>query len=197
MALGDRYSFIQAQRIQHLIDDLNLRIEGHEERLNSDFIKREEFWDLLAEVTGQYIKTSEPVRQDYYAGLLIGAMTQKQVSAERDFFIKKIDDLSTVHLELLRLAYNMRKALEAKSLDLQKGMNKTIIDLMRYYLEGVDLEIINAAHKDLYSQGFFSIDADTYDVYANNLGHDTFNHILTPMGRKFVMSCLPLKGAEQ
>jgi hypothetical protein len=110
---------------------------------------------------------------------------------ERDYFLKKVNELSIIHLELLRLADNGPKALREKGLDVEKAMNLDIKDFVDYYLKGIDLEVIMAAHKDLYSQGFFKTNSDVYNIMGVSKGKDYFINILTPMGKKFVAACIP------
>jgi hypothetical protein len=53
VGLGEYLSYRNSVRVQQLTDHINERLDGHEDRLNKEFIRREEFYDLFMEVMGE------------------------------------------------------------------------------------------------------------------------------------------------
>jgi len=188
--IGDVLSKRRFDDLMRLIEELKKRVSGIESELDSEYVKRDEFISLFERAAKEYVSTPDEVKKDYLVGLVVNSMKGPDDYYERDYFLRKVLEFSAVQLELLRLYHGPKLAFEAKGLDTEKVRGMGYTQVVTTYLPGTNLDVIRAAHKDLYNLGFINTDSNVFGMMMGVTGFEALAGRVTPVGTKFVRICL-------
>jgi len=196
-AYADYRANQQAEKVDRFFEEVQARCSKLEDRLDRqevlDYITHDEFLCLFEEAIQKYMATSDPVKQDYLIGLIVSSMVGTGNHPEREFFLRKISDMSSIHLDLLRLYYSPERAFPMKGIQPESLSGRQYSSVVAAYFPGVDFNIVKAAHNDLYNSKFINTDNNIFGTMMLATGVDAIKGRVTPIGAKFVEICLPFE----
>ena len=193
----DSYSSTVRQlRAKEFIDRIHERlklIETKLEEMDKNYLQSEDFQELFRDAIEQYMKTRESSKHEFLLGLVVNSMKNPSDYLERDFFLRKINDLSALHLELLLFYANPKKAFSLKGKSIDNIRNLPLRRLIGEYLKDIGEDVWKAAHDDLHNANLVSMSTHDFGVMTAASGLERANGMLTPLGKSFAEKCLDLE----
>lgn len=107
---------IVQRRIMFLLDQLQSEISKIDEQtLNKDFLKSEEFFDLLIKTFEAAVRTRHNEKTKYYAKILRSSIiNDNYFKYEPEEYLEILSELSLQELELVKTIYNSQNAVPQK-----------------------------------------------------------------------------------
>jgi hypothetical protein len=102
--LSGKLSERQVNRIHETIDALVHDLTATQRKLNTEFLKSEDFEELISEVMPRIAKERKNEKRRLYRNILLGAALSDDI-APYDIamkYLKTVDDLEPVHIDVLR-----------------------------------------------------------------------------------------------
>lgn len=176
------------------IAEKNKKIERLEEKIiafDKEYVKSEEFVDFFLSAVHQFTSTNEEIRHEFLVGIVISSMKGPDENLERDYFMRKISELSTIHLELLRFYQNPKAAYRSKGLSLSNIHSLALKNLVKGYFSDINEDLWKAAHDELHNAGFIGQETRSFGSFTVDSGLTRALGMLTPLGKRFTDSCIP------
>jgi hypothetical protein len=157
----------------HLAEDLRT----FQNDVNENFIRTDEFAYAFEKCFRGTVENYQQEKLDAFRNILINSLIKADFSAEeKEYFIYLVENLSSLHLELVKITINAEED--------EKG---------KFWMElpGVDINITESSYKDLVRYGLLSgqdryAHPDETDSKIMFYGKPT----LTTLGNRFVNFCL-------
>ena len=173
-------------QMMEMLKRLKDRVSEIQDQLDSDYVRRDDFISLFEQAVKEYVNTPYSVKKEFIIGLVVSSMKGPGDYYERDYFLRKVVELSAVQLELLKLYHDPEKAFISKDIDPEQIKGLGYKSVVAKYLPDTNMEVIRAAHKDLYNLGFLTTDSNVFGTVMAGSGLYIVRGRTTPLGTRFV-----------
>lgn len=177
-----------------------LRLEQFAERVAKDLK------DVAARVDAGYVNTDEFAfifersfrgaaenyqreKLDAFRGILVNAAVRNDVKQEeKEYFLVLVNNLSVLHLRILRFMAEPRAYLVELQID-ERRVHGGFSDMFGQVIPGIDPKIIESAFGDLYQLGLLTTDKTIFHTMTSAQGMQLLGNRVAELGHRFVEFC--------
>jgi hypothetical protein len=124
-----------------------------------------------------------------FRGILVNAAIRRDVpQEEREYFLVLVNNLSVLHLRILRFMAEPRQYLSDVEIPEQR-VQGGFSQMFALILPGLDGNVIESAFGELYQLGLISTDKSIFHTMTSGQGLNLLGDRVTPLGRRFIAFC--------
>jgi hypothetical protein len=166
------------ERVREVLGDLALRIANVQSRLADDYVRSDEFEDLLDQTLRHVTTERHESKRRLYREFLVGAITSREPYDEQLRVLRVLEQLQPAHVVLIRAVVR-----EPDPRQFDRGTGSQVGTLQRRMSGFTKEQIVDLAEqlKDLRVVNLTSL-----NTMMTSRGAEDLRHAVTPFGRRFV-----------
>ncbi len=181
------------ERFLLFVEGLEENLEEFREELNKEIIISEEFGYLFEQTIKSVLENYHEEKLKSLMALLVNSLKQSEYKADKtEYYLKKIETLTPLHLSMLRFLYDPERCLRESEIDPVKvkdmDFTKTMIEYFKDF-DGVDSMVLVGVFNDLHQMDFTKEDKGYFGRNAAPRGIQAVSGHLTPLAKDFVKYC--------
>jgi hypothetical protein len=187
--IGDIQSIRKDKRFIEFINGLREDLHNFSDRVNSEFVSKEDFLDIFEQVARKIVMTRQDVKRTAFRHILSNAILSSDVSYnEVEEFLSLVEKFREEHIFLLSILRDPVKYDEEMGNQVGKGGRTTtsISQIMRQLIpdwtKDLILEVITVLENERLIQHITS----RYNMTLTDQGINHLINTLTPKGIRFV-----------
>jgi uncharacterized protein YfbU (UPF0304 family) len=178
------------KRLSTFVAYLSVDIESVKERIQLDYLKKEEFGFLFEQTFRAVLENYQVEKLDALKNVLVNSMVSADVNQEmKEYILGLVGRLESLHMRFVSLLEDPTNYY--KTHGVQDEISQVVIggsrmqELRKCFTAMTD-ESIRAVWNDLYNYALVSIDARNLGVMISDRGSRALTGLLTEFGKLFV-----------
>jgi hypothetical protein len=188
--VGDIQSIRKGKRFLEFINGLLEDLHNFSDRVNSEFVSKEDFLDIFEQTARKIVMTSQEIKRTAFRHILSNAILSSDVSYDEiEEFLSLVERFREEHIFLLSILRDPVKYDEETGNQVGKGGRTmtSISQIMRRLLpdwtEDLILEVITVLENERLVQHITS----RYNMTLTDQGINHLSNTLTPKAMRFVV----------
>lgn len=158
-------------------------------RVDSGYLNTDEFAFIFERSFRGAAENYQREKLDAFRGILVNAAIRNDVKQEeKEYFLVLANNLSVLHLRILRFMAEPRAYLGDLQID-ERNVRGGFTEMFRLVMPGVDPKIIESAFGDLYQLGLINTDKSIFHTMTSGQGLQLLGNRVAPLGGRFVEFC--------
>jgi hypothetical protein len=181
---GSRFRRLEefAERVANDLKEVSAKVDA--DKLNTD-----EFAFIFERAFRGAAEHYQREKLDAFRGILVNAAIRTDVrQEEKEYFLVLANNLSVVHLRILRFMSEPKAYLVDLKID-ERNVCGGFPEMFRFVIRGVDSKIIESAFGDLFQLGLINTDKNIFHTMTSAQGLQLLGDRVSPLGRRFVEFC--------
>lgn len=185
--------YIPNKKLKRLLDftkHLSKNIERFKDEIDEEFVKTDEFAYLFEQTYKLVLENYQKEKLDSLLALLVNSLRCRDLKADTmEYYLKKIETLSPLHLGLLRFLsfpVDCFAELGIKPEDIKDhGFSRTL----QAYFRDVPPDVLKGVFGDLHQMGFTNTDRSIFGTLTAGSGVDIISGRVSSLGKDFMKFC--------
>jgi len=177
------------KRISEFAKQIAEDLKRLNDKINKDYIIKDEFAYMFEQAFRGVAQNYQKDKIEAFRGILINSAIRQDVKQEeKEFFLNLADNLSVLHLRILKFLANPGDYIEEQEIDpnsIQGGFS----DIFRKLMPVLATSIIESAFGDLYRQGLINTDTPIFHTMTAASGLHLVGDRVKELGKKFIEFC--------
>jgi len=171
--------------VEQIAEDLN-RLQG---QVNSDLIATDEYAHLFENCLRGVAQNYQNEKLQMFRGIIINSLiTESAHEEERLYYLSLVNNLSTLHIRILKFMENPRLYLEESEIA-EDQITGGFSNFFPIAIPNVNLQIIIAAFSDLYDYGLINTSKDIFHTMTSGQGLRLLGDRVSDFGKNFIQFC--------
>ena len=170
---------------QMIADDLK-RLN---DRVNNGYILKDEFAYMFEQAFRGVAENYQKEKIESFRGILLNSAIRQDVKQEeKEFFLGLANNLSVLHIKILKFLGNPRDYVEKQGID-PNSVQGGFRDIFRRLMPEIDTSIIESAFGDLFQLGLIGTDKTIFHTMTAASGLHLVGDRVNELGKKFIEFC--------
>ena len=158
-------------------------------KIDTEYIKRDEFAYMFEQSFRGVAQNYQKEKIEAFRGILLNsAIRQDIIQEEKEFFLSLVNNLSVLHIRILRFLAKPEDYIQEKGID-PNLIRGGFTDIFRTLMPEIDTSIIELAFGDLYRLGLISTDKTIFRTTTSAGGLHLVDNRVDDLGRRFIEFC--------
>lgn len=177
-------------RILNFTKQISENIERFEDEINEDFVKTDEFAYLFEQTYKLVLENYQKEKLDSLMGLLVNSLRESDFKADNiEYYLKKIETLSPLHLGMLRFLSFPVDCFAEKGIKPEDVKSYDFSQTLQTYFKEVSIDVLKGTFGDLYQMGFTNTDKSIFGTTTANSGVNIISGRVSSLGKDFIKFC--------
>ena len=177
------------RRLEDFAEQVANDLKGVAEKVDAGRLNTDEFAFIFERAFRGAAENYQREKLDAFRGIVENAAIQTDVSQEeKEYFLVLANNLSVLHLRILRFMAEPRAYLVELQLD-ERNIRGGFSDMFGQVIPGVDPKIIESAFGDLYQLGLINTDKNIFHTMISAQGMQLLGNRVASLGQQFVEFC--------
>ena len=183
------------KRLEEFYSSLDAKITSVEDRVNKEFLSKEDFQDVFEEATRYVVRERKEEKRNYFKNILVNSILSKVSDYDKtERYFRLLDNLTELELTILAVLdnpdlYNMRNGMIIKDPvhnAYQTIWNHASAEGVLTQLLGIKVQDVAEAATVLFSNGLVVENFLNRKIETNGNSIRVLENLLTARGRDFV-----------
>jgi len=158
--------YIPNKKLERLLDftkQLSENIEMFKDEIDEEFVKTDEFAYLFEQTYKLVLENYQKEKLDSLLALLVNSLRGQDLKADTmEYYLKKIETLSPLHLGLLRFLSFPADCFAELGIKPEDIKDHDFSRTLQAYFRDVPLDVLKGVFGDLYQMGFTNTDRSIF-----------------------------------
>jgi len=160
------------------------------DRVDNDYIKTGDFAFMFEKCFRGAAENPQQEKIDAFRGILVNSAVRKDYSEEeKEYFVNLVDNLSALHIRILRFLHNPDDYLESAGIS-QDQIQGGFGQFMPTVIPRVGLEVIHSAFGDMHRFGLINTDQSIFTTMTAAQGMRLVGGRVSTLGDRFIQFCI-------
>jgi hypothetical protein len=177
------------KRIENFAKQIAKDLKRLNDIIDKDYITKDEFAYMFEQAFRGVAQNYQKDKIEAFRGILINSAIRQDVrQEEKEFFLNLADNLSVLHIRILKFLANPRDYIKEQEIypnSIQGGFR----DIFRTLMPETYMSIIESAFGDLYQMGFINTDKSIFHTMTAASGLQLIGDRVSDLGKKFIEFC--------
>lgn len=183
-------SFIPSRRflrLESFVKELAKEYEKIEERIDLEYLSSDEYAFLFEHCIMSASENYQQAKLDAFKAILVNSVISgHEIQEQKEFYLNLTNQLTTIHLKILRFCYNTEEYVEINGLTRQE-ITGNIESSLKIIFNDYDFGTIKMTINDLYKFGLIDMDTSKLRTMTVSQGLDIIgNQRTTESGNKYI-----------
>ncbi len=176
------------QRLQRFVAELALDFKSLGERVNLEYVKKEEFGYLFEQTFRVVLENYQSEKLEAFRNILLNSTVRTEVRQElKEYFLNLARNITPVHFRFISLLANPADYYRARGLQDERGaIGGSIMQELRKCFPEHEDATIRSVWNDLYNYGIVNTDTDGIGAMMSVSGSQALERRLSSFGQLFV-----------
>ena len=185
--------YIPNKKLKRLLDftkQLSENIERFKDEIDEEFVKTDEFAYLFEQTYKLVLENYQKEKLDSLLALLVNSLRGQDLKADTtEYYLKKIETLSPLHLGLLRFMSFPVDCFAELGIKPEDVKDHDFSRTLQAYFRDVPLDVLKGVFGDLYQMGFTNTDRSMFGTLTAGSGVDIVSGRVSSLGKDFMKFC--------
>lgn len=185
--------YIPNKKLKRLLDftkQLSENIERFKDEIDEEFVKTDEFAYLFEQTYKLVLENYQKEKLDSLLALLVNSLRGQDLKADTtEYYLKKIETLSPLHLGLLRFLSFPVDCFAELGIKPEDIKDHDFSRTLQAYFRDVPLDVLKGVFGDLYQMGFTNTDRSIFGTLTAGSGVDIISGRVSSLGKDFMKFC--------
>jgi len=185
--------YIPNKKLTRLLDftkQLSQNIERFKDEIDKEFVKTDEFAYLFEQTYKLVLENYQKEKLDSLLALLVNSLRGRDLKADTtEYYLKKIETLSPLHLSLLRFLSFPVDCFAELGIKPEDIKDHDFSRTLQAYFRDVPLDVLKGVFGDLYQMGFTNTDRSIFGTLTAGSGVGIISGRLSSLGKDFMKFC--------
>lgn len=185
--------YIPNKKLKRLLDftkQLSENIERFKDEIDEEFVKTDEFAYLFEQTYKLVLENYQKEKLDSLLALLVNSLRGQDLKADTtEYYLKKIETLSPLHLGLLRFLSFPVDCFAELGIKPEDIKDHDFSRTLQAYFRDVPLDVLKGVFGDLYQMGFTNTDRSIFGALTAGSGVDIISGRVSSLGKDFMKFC--------
>jgi hypothetical protein len=184
-------------RVEQFVKQVAVELNEMKENVSIDYILTDEFAYIFEKAMRGAAENYQAEKLEAFRGILVNASVDFKASVEeKEFYINLVNNLTALHLRILRFLHEPENYLERAGIDLN-SIQGGFSQFFPVAIPGIKIEVIRSAFDDLYRYGLINTDKSIFTTMTSGQGLPLLGQRLSPFGKSFIGFCISPKSDVQ
>lgn len=189
--LSDYIPSSKFKRLEDFAKQIAEDLKRLSDRIETDYITSDEFAYMFEQSFRGVAQNIHKEKIEAFRGILLNSAIQKDiVQEEKEFFLSLVDNLSIVHIKILKFMAFPNEYINELGLtpqEIRGGFRGIFRTIMPEFSN--DTSIVELAFGDLFQKDLISTDKSIFHTMAASQGLSLVGNRVTDLGRRFIEFC--------
>jgi hypothetical protein len=177
------------KRISEFAKQIAEDLKRLSEKVNKDYITKDEFAYMFEQSFRGVAQNYQREKIDALRGILLNSAIRQDVrQEEKEFFLSLVNNLSVLHIRILKFLANPRDYVQEQEID-PNSVQGGFRDIFRTLMPEIDTSIIESAFGDLFQLGLIGTNKTIFNTMTSASGLNLVGDRAEALGRKFIEFC--------
>ena len=177
------------RRVEDFAEQVARDLKDVSAKVDSGSLQTDEFAFLFERAFRGAAENYQREKLDAFRGILVNAAIRGDVKQEeKEYFLVLANNLSVLHLRILRFMAEPQAYLADLQID-EQHVRGGFSEIFRLVIPGVDQKIVESAFGDLYQLGLINTDKSIFHAMTSAKGLQLLGSRVAPLGSRFVGFC--------
>jgi hypothetical protein len=178
------------KRLEQFASDVAEDLKKVTNQVNSDYLKTDDFAFMFEKCFRGAAENPQKEKVAAFRGILVNSAIRRDYSEEeKEYFLNLANNLSALHIRILRFMYEPNEYLEDSGISLDR-IRGGFSQFFPVAIPGVDMGVIRSAFGELHRFGLVNTDQSIFSTMTAGQGLDLLGGRITALGERFIKFCV-------
>jgi hypothetical protein len=158
-------------------------------KVDVDYIRTDEFAFIFERSFRGAAENYQREKLEAFRGILVNSVIRTDIEQEeKEYFLVLANNLSILHLRILRLMAEPKQYLADLRID-ERRVRGGFTEMFGVVIPGVDPSVIQSAFGDLYQSGLITTDKNIFGTMTSAQGLQLLGDRVSDLGHRFIGFC--------
>lgn len=177
------------RRFEEFTEQFAKDLKKLEEQIDQNKILTDEYAFIFEKCYRGVAENYQKEKLDAFRGILVNTLMETKISEdEKEYFLGLVNNLSVLHIRILKFMYDPKSYLETHNIPLDR-IRGGFSEFFPIAIPGIELQVIEAAFSDLYQYGLIGTDKKIFKAVTAGKGLELLGDRVSELGKRFITFC--------
>lgn len=177
------------KRLEEFTEQVAKDLNEFKQRVDETKILTDEFAFIFERCYRGVAENYQKEKLEAFRAIFVNTLIGTDLSdGEKEYFLGLVNNLSVLHIRILRFMFDPKSYLEAQGIPLDK-IRGGFSEFFPIAIPGIEPHVIEAAFSDLYQYGLIGTDKKIFRTVTAGKGLELLGDRVSELGKRFITFC--------